>query len=142
MAMFAKALVADDDPDMRKWFRAVLRPLFASIYDVSSGSDLLLSIAERGPFDLIVTDVRMPMPNGMSIVAMTRAAGVRTPFMVVTAMTDNWLQHSAAKLQDVVLLSKPLSVGRFVSQACVLLSVPGSVVVRETGERMLGKDSI
>ena len=103
-----RILVADDDGDMRRWLRLVLDPFDAEIQEVDSGFELLAALADDGPFDLVITDEHMAMPNGSKVIAMARTAGAATPFIVVTSFATEALQASLRRLEGVTLISKPI----------------------------------
>lgn len=117
--------LADDDIEMRQWLRAVLTPLGADIEEAADGSDLLhlLAAAEKRRFDLVITDVYMPTPSGTSVVAMARAAGFMTPFIVITSYPSEHIRRVVGRLRQTTLLVKPLERDEFL--ACVSATLAG-----------------
>ncbi len=104
----ARFVVCDDDPEMRALLRSMLRPLDVSIVEVGGGAELLAALADAAePFDLVITDVRMPAPSGLHVVSMARAAGLETPFVVITAFPDEQLRRSVSDIGGSLLLEKP-----------------------------------
>jgi CheY-like chemotaxis protein len=101
-----RLVVVDDDAEMRSWLRVILERRGASVEEAASGWEMLHLLAERS-FDLVITDVRMPMPNGIGVLAMARAAGVTTPFLVITAFPAPGLTAMVERSVDTVLLAKP-----------------------------------
>ena len=110
-------LLADDDPDMRGWLRHALGRSGAQAEWASNGVELLGRLADDGPFDLVVTDLRMPTITGLQVLAMARTAGLRTPFLVVTAFADDAVRAAVARLGPAVIAAKPLAADRFVALA-------------------------
>ena len=106
-------LVADDDAELRAWLRLALRPIAAVVEEVGSGQALLDRIADGDPVDAVVTDVRMPGPDGLKVVAMARTAGLDVPILVSTAFPDRAVRHTVAALDRTVLLAKPFEVDAF-----------------------------
>jgi two-component system, OmpR family, response regulator MprA len=77
-------LVVDDDFAIRE---SLDRSLRANGYDVelaSDGSEALRAI-EGEPFDAVVLDVLMPGRDGIDVCRTLRAAGNRTPILMLTA---------------------------------------------------------
>jgi two-component system response regulator MprA len=77
-------LVVDDEPAVR---RALERALRLESYDVelaADGREALDVLAERPP-DAIVLDVSMPGIDGLEVCRRLRAAGDRTPILMLTA---------------------------------------------------------
>ena len=70
---------------------------------VADGASLIDRLAGSlsGPFDLIITDIRMPACDGLSVVASLRAKQCAIPVILMTAFGE-----SAQRL-DAVLLDKP-----------------------------------
>jgi two-component system response regulator MprA len=77
-------LVVDDEPAVR---RALERALRLESYEVelaAGGREALDALAERPP-DAIVLDVSMPGIDGLEVCRRLRAAGDRTPILMLTA---------------------------------------------------------
>ncbi len=103
-----RLLVADDDDDMRAWLRDVLAT-GALVYEAASGPELLHALSNDGPFDAVVTDVRMPAPSGLQVALIARAQGVETPFLIITAFPHEELLRAVRAMSGVSLLGKPFS---------------------------------
>ena len=77
-------LVVDDEPAVR---RALERALRLDKYDVElavDGEEALDRLAER-PVDAVILDVMMPGVDGLEVCRRMRAAGDRTPVLMLTA---------------------------------------------------------
>ena len=59
--------------------------------------------------DLVITDVRMPIPSGFDVLAMARSAGVTIPFVLITAFSNEELRVAARRMRASVL-DKPFLV--------------------------------
>ena len=80
----ATVMVVDDEPAVRA---ALERALRIERYDVrvaGDGDKALALLAERSP-DAIVLDVAMPNVDGLEVCRRLRAAGDRTPVLMLTA---------------------------------------------------------
>lgn len=104
-----RLLVADDDPEMRTFLRAALSGRPVQLEEVESGAELVQALAEGGPWDLVITDVRMSWATGTQALAMARDAGWRTPFLVITAHATAEVRIAAESL-GAALLEKPFTV--------------------------------
>jgi two-component system, OmpR family, response regulator MprA len=80
----ARLLVVDDDPDVRLSLRRALSCAGYSVATAAHGGDALDYLA-RGPVDLIVLDVLMPMVDGFETCRRLRERGDATPILVLTA---------------------------------------------------------
>jgi DNA-binding response OmpR family regulator len=101
-------LIAEDDAPMRAWLRLALRSVAVEVEEVPSGQALLDRLAEEErPVDAVITDVRMPGPDGLRVLAMARTAGLTTPVLVITAFPDPRIVAAVAGLEHTGLLAKP-----------------------------------
>ena len=114
----ARVLVADDDTDMLTAVSDALASLGFEVLSVDSGAGLIDCLATDGPFDLIVTDISMPWMDSLKALRSIRAAGVTTPVIVITALTDvqipNRVQALGAKA---ILLRKPFDLDELAAAA-------------------------
>ncbi|MBQ6052807.1 MAG: response regulator transcription factor [Clostridia bacterium] len=79
-----KLLLAEDEKRMNRALCEIMRQEGYDVTSVDNGEDALYE-AESGIYDLIVLDVMMPGMNGYAVAKKTRAAGVRTPILMLTA---------------------------------------------------------
>jgi DNA-binding response OmpR family regulator len=97
-------IVAEDDPTMRQWLSIVLDRMGARVRCAASGWELLSLLSDHSHgVDLVISDVRMPLPSGLEALALARTAGVTTPFMLITAFADDELRQTAQSLGAWVL---------------------------------------
>ena len=118
-----RVLVADDDDAMRTLVRDILRTISADFDEAASGLELITSLAERGPYALVVTDVRMPWMSGIQGVIAARHAGLTIPFIVMTAFGSAAVQQVVDAMPGAVLLSKPFSADELRATAVRLLGL-------------------
>ena len=77
-------LVVDDDPDILKLMAMRLRAAGYDTISVSNGEAALAHIALNSP-DLVITDLRMPGMDGLSLFNAIRAIKPSIPVIIVTA---------------------------------------------------------
>lgn len=80
----SSVLVVEDDPAVRE---ALERALGFEGYDVTTANDGGLALGElrNSDFDVIVLDIMMPHVDGIETCRRIRAAGNRTPILMLTA---------------------------------------------------------
>jgi DNA-binding response OmpR family regulator len=123
MLSHAHVLVADDDPQLLDAVAESLTRLGADVVRAWSGADLIERLANAGPFDLVVTDIGMPWMSGLQAMHATRAAGLATAVIVMTALTDERIPAQVRALgEKAVLLRKPFELSELESAASTLLS--------------------
>ncbi len=81
--LVAQVVIAEDDPDALELLGEALRPLRVQLHKASSGAELVVLLADHGPFDLIVTDIGMPWMEGLAVIRSARAAEIETPVLFV-----------------------------------------------------------
>jgi len=74
---------AYDDPDARRALRRIVELWAADVVDTGTGQGLLLLLAHRGPFDLVVCAQGLPLLSGAEILRRRRAVGDETPFVIL-----------------------------------------------------------
>lgn len=82
-----KILLAEDEKRMSRALCEIMRQEGYDVTAVDNGEDALYE-AESGIYDLIVLDVMMPGMNGYAVAKKTRAAGIRTPILMLTAKSE------------------------------------------------------
>ncbi len=82
-----KILLADDHPIVIEGLRRVLEAEFELVGVVADGR-ALLSAAEKLRPDVIVTDISMPLLNGLEAVRQLKKAGSRAKVIFLTMHTD------------------------------------------------------
>lgn len=115
-------LVAEDDFDMRALLREWLEREEYVVEEVSSGVELAERIARawvEGNPDLqpalIVSDIRMPGFNGLSVLGALHRIHGHIPFIVVTAFGDAEVHSEAARIGALAVLDKPVERWRFIA---------------------------
>jgi len=121
----ARVLVADDDADMLAAVSDALASLGFDVLSVESGAGLIDRLAMDGPFDLIVTDISMPWMDSLKTLRSIRTAGVTTPVVVMTALTDEQIPARVQALgANAVLLRKPFGLDELAAAAQRLIARP------------------
>jgi len=87
-----RLLIADDHPIIVAGLKTLLRGTdYEVICEVSDGEDVVAAVAEHAP-DVVLLDQQMPHKSGVEVFAELRAAGNKTP---VVLLTGNITEDSA-----------------------------------------------
>jgi len=78
-------LVIDDEPALRQIFGRVLDDA-GYFVELASGAEEGFARLSRGDIDVALCDIKMPDGNGIEVLRRTRAAGLDTVFVMVTAI--------------------------------------------------------
>ena len=79
-----KILIAEDDHELRRLFAHVLIKNGYAVKEVANGKEALDAI-DTDYYDLIISDVMMPIVDGYQLVRQLRDAGNNTPVLMITA---------------------------------------------------------
>jgi two-component system OmpR family response regulator len=80
-----RILVVDDEAKMAALMRRVL-VAERNVVDVAPDGVSAVALAERGPYDVIVLDRMLPDLDGVAVLRLLRAQGVKTPILMLTAL--------------------------------------------------------
>ena len=83
-------LVADDDDGVRAGLVANLELDGYQIVEARDGAEAISRI-EQQPFDLIISDVVMPLATGVDVLAAVRKRELDTPFILISAFVSEEL---------------------------------------------------
>lgn len=107
-----RVLVVDDDDLILKVCSAVLSRLGITADLVSSPDDALLRIGSNR-YDAIVSDIRMPGVDGITILRAARLRDATVPFVLMTGNPSLETAVSAVELGVLRYLQKPFTVDEF-----------------------------
>jgi DNA-binding response OmpR family regulator len=79
-----KVLIVEDDRDLRQLFSRVLTKNGYSVLGASNGEEALDEM-ENSFFDIIISDIMMPVMDGYEFVRTLRESGNNTPVLMITA---------------------------------------------------------
>jgi len=115
-----KILIAEDDQELRQLFSHVLTKNGYTVKGVSNGQEALDAM-ETDFFDLIISDIMMPVMDGYDLVRSIRDSGDKTPIMMITAKDafDDMRQGFLAGTDDYMV--KPINVNEMVLRVNALL---------------------
>jgi len=99
-------LVVDDDPDILKLMTMRLRAAGYDVIAVSNGEAALAHIALNSP-DLVITDLRMPGMDGLTLFSAIRNSKPLLPVIIVTAHGSQAEALNAIQRGVFDFLSKP-----------------------------------
>lgn len=79
-----KILIVEDDRELRQLFSHVLTKNGYAVTGVCNGQEGLDAL-DQGYYDLIISDVMMPVMDGFEMVRQLRESGSATPVLMITA---------------------------------------------------------
>lgn len=115
-----KIIIAEDDRELCKLFSHVLIKNGYSVKEVSNGREALDAL-ESDYYDLIISDIMMPVMDGYEFVRSLRDSGNTTPVLMITAKDafDDMRRGFLSGSDDYMI--KPINVNEMVLRVGALL---------------------
>jgi putative two-component system response regulator len=101
-----RILIADDEPAVRDAIRLLLRVDQHQVSEATNGREAL-NLFARQPFDLVITDMEMPLMKGNELAASIKRLVPKQPILMITAYAEK-LGGAANNPVD-ALLNKPFT---------------------------------
>ncbi len=100
-------LYVEDDPVGAAIIRMMLEPFFANVYAANDGQEGLRQFNLHKP-DLIITDLMMPLMDGIEMMREIRKCDQKTPVILMTASLEHVHLVEAINLRVSKFLAKPI----------------------------------
>ena len=101
-----KVLIVDDAPTVRSLVKTTLQAMGIAVVGASNGKEAL-DVVKREDFALIISDINMPVMDGLDFLKAFRSFNRRTPFLVLTTESDPGKKEIAKKLGATGWIVKP-----------------------------------
>jgi two-component system copper resistance phosphate regulon response regulator CusR len=121
-----RVLVVEDDPDMARFITRGLGEQAYAVDAVPSGDEALEKAATT-PYDAIILDVMIPLPDGLAVCRQLRRDGIDAPILMLTARdaVRNRVEGLDAGADD--YLVKPFEFAELLARLRALLRRRGEV---------------
>ena len=110
-----KILFVEDEEDLCNIIADTLNKLQANFETANNGQIALDKFKEHGDFDLIVTDINMPVMNGLDFIKHVREIDSKIPIIIMSAHTEPEYVKSAEALGVDNYLLKPFDFIKFIN---------------------------
>ena len=94
-----RILLVDDEPLMRLSMVDALETIGHDVEAAASGTDGIEAIRQR-PFDLVITDLRLPGADGLTVLRATKEQSPDTEVVVITRSNGRWRIASIPSVPD------------------------------------------
>jgi DNA-binding NtrC family response regulator len=143
-------LLIDDEPQLRETLSDVLKEAGHVVTEVGDGTEAAALIADR-TFEVILSDVRLPGVDGLTLLRTVRRDAPLTDFILMTAFAD--LSDAVAALKEGAsdYLTKPFDldellhqIGRIDSTRSMrreLTEARRALALRPSGSRLVGQSA-
>ena len=94
-----RLLIVDDDEDDLYLITEALREVTRTRYAITTASSSLFAMVElaKNSFDVIFSDYRLGAVTGVDFINSVRAAGIDTPIILLTGISDHLVDNAALK---------------------------------------------
>lgn len=106
-------LLADDDDALRELLDFALTRAGYLVTCCTNGLDLFDRLEEGDPFDLVISDLRMPALTGMEVLESQVKKRERAPFIFMTAFGDRQT-HDQAQGFGATTIDKPFDLDEMI----------------------------
>jgi DNA-binding response OmpR family regulator len=115
-----KILIAEDDRELRQLFSHILTKSGYFTHSVSNGQEALDAL-DKDYYDLLISDIMMPVLDGYELVRLLRSSGNQMPIMIITAKDafDDMREGFNSGADDYMI--KPININEMVLRVGVLL---------------------
>ena len=119
----SKFLVVEDSPTMRQMIAFSLKRLNAVIIEAVDGLDALRKLSGEEKIDLILTDINMPVMDGLKLVSMVRQnASLRDiPIIIITTEGAEEDRERGLALGANAYIAKPIQSSHLIRTISELL---------------------
>ena len=104
-----KILVVDDEEGARELFNTILTDEGYDVALAQSGEDAL-ALFKNQPFNLVITDIKMPVMDGLQLLQEIRKIGSKTDVIMVTAYGEVESYLKAMSLGAAEYINKPIRI--------------------------------
>jgi two-component system response regulator PilR (NtrC family) len=103
-----RILIVDDEKYLRDMLRAFFEYQGFEVFEAADGIEASEKVREE-PFDLVLTDLRMPGLDGLEVLKLVKSLSPETPVLVLTGYASPQSESTAIELGCDGFLSKPFT---------------------------------
>ena len=106
--LMATILTVDDSPSIRQMIKVVLEPAGHNVIEAGDGAQGLAK-AQAGKLDLVITDLNMPVMNGLELIRALRKlpSAVGMPIVFLTTESNDAVKQEAKSAGATGWITKP-----------------------------------
>lgn len=114
-------LYAEDEEGIRKNIADALRYYVKEVYEASNGEEAFNIYKDKKP-DIILSDIHMPILNGIEFVKKVRAIDKKVPISMITAYTDKKYLLDAVELHMEKYIIKPIDIDNLLDTLSICIN--------------------
>lgn len=105
--MAERLLVIDDEPNMLRLLKTILMDKTGFTVITTNNPLEVQSLLRQEPFDLVITDLKMPLVDGLDLIAIIKKIDVHLPIIIITAYGTSEIADEALKKGAYDFIVKP-----------------------------------
>jgi DNA-binding NtrC family response regulator len=112
MSLKPTLLIVDDEVDLLEIVTEMVSVLKINVKTAANGEQalqMIKSVTPENPIDAVLSDINMPILNGLELLASVRNLGLETPFIFFTGYGDKHSVVTALRLGAMDFIDKPFS---------------------------------
>lgn len=107
-------LYVEDEPELRDHVGYALRLYIDTVLTASNGQEALELVRLNKP-DILISDIRMPLMDGLELTVLVRRKFPSIPVLLCTAFTDTAYLLKAIELGVAAYIPKPIDITRLIA---------------------------
>jgi two-component system cell cycle sensor histidine kinase/response regulator CckA len=117
----SRVLVVDDEAGIREFVERTLQLVGYQTTVAASGAAALVILESEPPFDLLLTDLRMPGMSGDELARRVRQRYPELKVLYLTGFSDQLFNEKGAMWEGEAFLEKPVSANGLLQAVSLLL---------------------
>ncbi|MHB9074912.1 MAG: response regulator [Desulfobaccales bacterium] len=105
--MAERLLVIDDEPNMLRLLKTILMDKTGYTVITTNNPLEVQSLLLQEPFDLVITDLKMPLVDGLDLIDIIKKIDVHLPIIIITAYGTGEIAEEAVKKGAYDFIVKP-----------------------------------
>lgn len=114
-------ILVEDEPDVRDLLTRVLADDGWTVYDASGGAEALRLFEEHRDVDLLITDLNMPILDGLRLAQIVRRQRPNQKILYITGYSDRIFESRTVLPENEAFLDKPFTVTGLLEAASLLV---------------------
>lgn len=103
-----RVLLVEDNLETRSVLKSFFESQNVEVHDAKNGA-VARNLLDRIPFDLVLSDLRMPLGDGLSLLEHTKSLSPNTKYVLMSGFFSQHDMERARSAGADILLTKPFS---------------------------------
>ena len=105
--MAERLLVIDDEPNMLRLLKTILMDKTGYTVITTNNPLEVQSLLQQEPFDLVITDLKMPLVDGIDLIDIIKKVSFQLPIIIITAYGTSEIAEEALRKGAYDFILKP-----------------------------------